>query len=136
MSENSDKAEELLQQSKEQKRHTTDPETDTSTGSDSPPLQEAVSESYARLEAGEMHENLTVRDADLAALMAALDETGELPAVGQRANDWLSREASAESRADVLNALLRVGLHEVASDEVEGAKEGKRQFLASQADEF
>ena len=134
MSDNSEKAEELLQQSAQQKRHTTDP--DDTGASSAPPLQTAVTDAYTRLDEGEIHENLTVRDGDLAALVAALEETGELSSVGERANQWLGRDGDAESRAAVLKSLLRVGLQEVASDEVEAAKEGKRKFLASQADEF
>ena len=93
-------------------------------------------DAYARLDEGELHENLTVRDGDLAALVAALEETDQLSTIGDQANEWLGRDGDAESRAAVLKALLRVGLQGVASDEVEAAKEGKREFLASQADEF
>jgi len=134
MSDDSEKAEELLQQSKSQKRHTTDPS--SSDGNSDPPLQDAVRDAYARLDEGDLHENLTVRDGDLAALVAALEETDQLSTIGDRANQWLDRDGTAESRAAVLKALLRVGLQDVASDEVEAAKEGKREFLASQADEF
>lgn len=135
MTDSTDEAEELLQQSKSQKRHTTDPQQSSETD-DSQSLEEAVAEAYARLDAGEVHENLTVRDGDLAALVAALEATDQLDAVGERANQWLGRDEDASSRAAVLKLLLRIGLNEVASDEVEAAKAGKREFLASQADEF
>lgn len=133
-SDNSEKAEELLQQSKSQKRHTTDPS--SSDENSAPRLQDAVRDAYVRLDEGELHENLTVRDGDLAALVAALEETDQLSTIGERANQWLDRDGDAESRAAVLKTLLRVGLQEVASEEVEAAKEGKREYLASQADEF
>lgn len=133
-SDNSEKAEELLKQSKSRKRHTTDPS--SSDENSAPRLQDAVRDAYARLDEGELHENLTVRDGDLAALVAALEETDQLSTIGDQANEWLGRDGDAESRAAVLKALLRVGLQGVASDEVEAAKEGKREFLASQADEF
>lgn len=135
MSDDSNKAEELLQQSKNQKRHTTDP-AGSSEGNGPSSLQDAVKDAYTRLDDGEMHENLTVRDGDLAALMAALEETGELSSVGEAANQWLDRDEDASSRAAVLKLLLRVGLNEVAADEIEAAKNGKREFLASQADDF
>lgn len=128
-------AEALLQESSEQKRHRSEaPETNET--SEDVSLQDAIREAYNRLAEGEMHENISVRDDDLAALFAGLDKADALEDVGQRAQDRLGREEKASSKTAVASAVLRVGLSEIAPDEVEAAKAGKREFLSSQADEF
>jgi hypothetical protein len=132
----SDKAEDLLQQAKAQKRHTTDPSTGSSEDSAEQSLETAVIHAYERLDSGDLHENLTLRDADLAALMAGLEETGHLEEVGERAASRLNRDESADSRASVLKLLVRIGLSEVAVEEVAAAKDGKKEFLVSQVDDF
>lgn len=131
-------AEELLQSSKEQRRHTTDPATDDSSPTDEPgqSLEDAVADAYAAFDDGGLHPNVTVRDADLAALVEGLEQTGELAAVTERANDRLGRDAATDTKADLVKALVRVGLDAVASEEVEAAKNGKRMHLTSQADDF
>ena len=136
MADDTEKAEELLKQSAEQKRHNSNPTVSETGGEPEQSLDEAVADAYRRMDDGEIHENLTVRDGDLAALIAGLEETGELETIGTRANNHLDRDGDADSRAAVLKALLRVGLQEVASEEVEAAKEGKRSHLMSHADEF
>lgn len=130
----SNKAEELLQQSTDQRRHTTEP-TQQSDDSDVE-LSDAVARAYDDLDEGELHQNLTLRDGDLTALVEGLQRTGDLGAVAGRANEVLDRDGPVESRADLLKALVRVGLAEVASEEVAAAKDGKRRHLTSQADDF
>lgn len=133
MTDNTEKAEELLKQSKTQKRHETDP------GGEEPDqesLANAVADAYGRIESGEMHQNLSLRDADLAALVAGLDETGRLESVGRRAAERLDRDVEVDSRARLVAVLVRLALDEVAPEEVEAAKAGKKQHLVSQADEF
>ena len=104
---------------------------------DSLELEEAVREAYEQLDEGEIPENLTIRDEDLAALFAGLDETDGLEDVGKAAANALERDADRlDTRVAVLKLLVRVGLDEVAPDTVESAKEGRRQYLESQADEF
>lgn len=135
MSDDTEKAEELLAQSKTQKRHETNPAAiDESDNQGS--LEEAVANAYARIESGELHQNLSVRDADLAALMTALEETGRLEEVGRRAAEQLGRDDEADTRASVGKLLLRLALNEIAAEEIEAAKAGKKQHLVSQADDF
>lgn len=135
-SENSQKAEEVLKQSAEQRRYSTEPSQQSDPDPDQQSLADAIADAYAALEDGDQHENLTVRDRDLAALVAGLEETGELESVAARANDVLDRDAPAESRAHLLKAVLRVGFEEVAPEAIDDAKDGKRQHLTQQADEF
>lgn len=130
-----EKAEELLQQSSEQKRHQTEPST-ASHEEEAVSLADAVRDAYDRLDDGDAHENLTIRDKDLAALFAGLDECDSLDAVGTDAAAVLDRDDTPESKAGVLGVLVRVGLQEVAPEHIEDAKAGKRAWLSSQADEF
>ena len=132
----SDKAEDLLQQAKTQKRHTTDPSAGSTEDGEGQSLETAVVHAYERLDSGDLHENLTLRDADLAALMAGLEETGRLEEIGKRAASRLDRDESADSRASVLKLLVRIGLSEVAAEEVAAAKDGKKEFVVSQVDDF
>jgi hypothetical protein len=53
MTNDTDKAEELLKQSKTQKRHETDPAVDN--GRDQESLEDAVVDAYARIESGGLH---------------------------------------------------------------------------------
>lgn len=130
MAENNQKeAEELLQQSSEQKRHNTPAGAGGEPDQETASLDEAVAEAYHALDDGDLHENLTVRDENLAALVAGLDDTERLEAVGVRANDHLGRDDDVETRAGLLKALLRVGLSEVAEEELTEAKDGRRMYL-------
>ena len=135
--------EDLLQQSKEQRRHTTDAASDTTNESsveeneaNSTSLADAVADAYDDFGDGSTHPNLTIRDQDLAALVEGLEATGELSAITRRANRRLDRDGATGTKASLLKALVRLGLDEVAPDEVEAAKEGKRIHLTSQVDDF
>lgn len=134
MTNDTDKAEELLKQSKSQKRHETDPAVEESRDQES--LEDAVADAYARIESGDMHQNLSVRDANLAALVAGLESTGRLEAVGRRAAERLGRDVEVDNRAALVSVLLRFALDEVAAEEVAAAKAGKKKYLVSQDDEF
>lgn len=131
-----DKAEELLQSSKQQKRHSAESNDDTTTSqSQSKSLVDAVAEAYHDLDDGAIHENLTVRDENLAALVAGLEETGELEAVGRRANEALDRDDDVDTRAGVLKLLLRVGLDKIAAAELDEAKRGRTQYIQERESE-
>ncbi|NGM71286.1 hypothetical protein G6M89_20170 [Natronolimnobius sp. AArcel1] len=135
MADDKEEAEKLLQQAKEQKRHETEPSKQSSENDVS--LEEAVQEAYEQIDNGDVYENLTIRDEDLAALFAGLDETNKLEDIGEAAADALSRDVDGlETRATVLKLLVRVGISEVSPEIIESAKEGRRAYLASQADEF
>jgi hypothetical protein len=76
-----------------------------------------------------------VRDANLAALVAGLESTGRLEAVGRRAAERLGRDVEVDNRAGLVSVLLRLALNEVASEEVAAAKAGRMKHLVSQDDE-
>ena len=78
--------EELLEQSKEQKRHRSEPQ--QSTESEGPSLEEYIADVYEELDAGEVPTNLTMRDRNLAALIRGLDEADQLDAAGHSGEEW------------------------------------------------
>lgn len=128
MTDNKD-AEELLAQSKDQKRHNT--ETQSEPEEESPEtlsLEDAIADAYEALDAGDLHENLTVRDDNMAALVAGMQATGDLEAVGKSANRRLDRDFDVDTRAGFLRAVLRVGLDEVASEKLDAVEEGYHRF--------
>lgn len=131
---NTTDAEALLEESKNQRRHETEP----SMGAEQKAsLVDAVADAYADLDAGNLPENLTIRDGNLAALFAGLDETDKLGEIIDDAAEALDRdEADAESKAAALRLLVRVGLDEVAPDALDAGAEGYQQFREDQEFEF
>ena len=145
MSDDEKTAEELLSQSKNQRRHNTDApttgdetDTDVDDTEETVDLAEAVAEVYDEIEAGETPSNLTLRDTDLAALFTGLERSGELAEIVEAAHNTLDRDGDPKSltRATALRLLVRVGLGEVDESVIESAKDGKQQHLTKQASEF
>jgi len=99
---------------------------------DEPTLVDAVADAYA----SDISENLTIRDGNLAALFAGLEETGELEAVIEAAADELDRDRDGTSKAEALRLLVRVALGEVAPETLEAGAKGYQQFRESQDYEF
>ena len=133
-------AEDLLKEAKNQRRHTTDaPQPDTDENADDAvDLATAVAKMYDEIEAGETPSNLTLRDTDLAALFGGLERSGDLQEVVEQAHTTLDRDADPDSltRATALRLLVRIGLAEVDPSIIESAIDGKQQYLAKQASEF
>ncbi|AFK21594.1 hypothetical protein E6P09_15600 (plasmid) [Haloferax mediterranei ATCC 33500] len=136
MSDDKPNAEELLQSAKSQKRHTSEPTKEMSTDDSGNELVGAVEDAYQGLENDDLNQTLSLRDANLAALFAALESTGGLNSVGKRALEYLERDETTNSKADVLKALVRVGLSEVATEELEAGAEGRRQFERSKIEDY
>lgn len=136
MSDDAAKAEALLEEAKSQSRKDTEPTTETI--DDSPGLHEAIVEAYAAIEEGDAHNNLTIRDGDLAALINGLEETGGLEEIVTDAQSELGRDVgdTEPSKALALGLLVRIGLSEVAPDVIETAVEAKKERLESQASVF
>jgi len=128
--------EELLEQSKEQKRHRSEAQQqDTESGD--PSLEEYIADVYEELDAGEVPTNLTMRDRNLAALIRGLDEAGQLDAVGADVREHLDRDATdSESRGSVLGLLVRAGLAEVRPDLIEAGEDGYERFTERQETQF
>lgn len=137
MTDDKERAEELLSSSQDEKRHQTEPaQSTTPTEAEEPTLAEAVAQAYDDLEEGDLYANLTVRDENLAALVSGLDAAGKLDDLTEAANGHLGRNGEVGTKAALLKALIRVGISEVDADVLEAAKEGKKQHLTEQADNF
>ncbi|MFP8954570.1 hypothetical protein ACLI4Z_16630 (plasmid) [Natrialbaceae archaeon A-arb3/5] len=125
MTDDQAKAEELLQQSKSQTRKDTEPSEESTRPAETPPLEESIRTAYHELDDGDLRENLTIRDENLAALFAGLEASDQLATVGQDAAEVLDRDETAiETRAGVLRFLVRIGLNEVDPALIEAGKEG------------
>lgn len=136
MTDETQEAEELLQQAKQQKRHKTEPTRDD--GDDTPSLEAAIAKAYEKIDANEIPETLTLRDEHLAALFAGLDETDQLQTIGAEAAKALDRDVDSDlgTRATVLKLLVRIGIQEAQPEVIDAAKAGRKQHLEKQADEF
>ncbi|MFC7216516.1 hypothetical protein ACFQO4_20870 [Saliphagus sp. GCM10025334] len=136
MSDDTSKAEALLEEAKQQKRHETEPTNEPA--DDSPSLEDAIVDAYAAIDDGDAHSNLTIRDSDLAALVAGLDETDGLEEIVADAQDDLDREGTDAdaTKAMALGLLVRVGLSEVAPDTLETTLEAKKRHAVNQASEI
>lgn len=138
MTDDRNKAEEMLRDSKDQTRHSAEASDNSQAENTPESLHEAIRKGHARIDADEMPENLTIRDARLAALIWGLEETNQLAAVAADAGAELGRDSddTRETRAATLRLLVRVGLREVAPETMETAVEARKEYLTEQADEF
>lgn len=134
MSNNKDKAEKLLQESKGQSRHKTEPETEIKSAG-TPTLEDAVADAYRRLDDNDLPSNITLRDDNLAALFVGLEKSDELVPLGEATADALEREATIDTRADVLRLLLRYAISEIDDSILEHGKAGRTQYL-TESDDF
>lgn len=128
-----DKAEKLLQSSKNQKRSTSEPSQVDGTVE----LTQTVQNAYEAIDNGDASSNITVRDTNLAALFHGLEESGELENVAADARRALNRENDSNvNRSQTIGDLIRVGLQEVAPNTVDQAMRAKKEYLLSKEDEF
>ena len=118
-----ERAEELLGGSKKQTRYN-----DVDDGEQS--LNEIIKEYHRAFEANDVSENLSFRDGQLAALLRALEDQGELEEITRAAESKLGREETRKTgRAETLRLLLRIALREVAPDAVEVANEARKEYI-------
>lgn len=141
MADNRNKAEKMLQESKDQTRHGAEAPSeaeDTEITASLQSLQEAIRDAHESIDTDEMPENLTIRDEWLAALIRGLEATGQLEDVAVDAGTALGRNSNDihGTRAAALRLLIRVGLREIAPQTMETAVEARKEYLADQADEF
>lgn len=128
-----DKAEKLLQSSKNQKRSTSEP----SQSDETVELTQAIQDAYAAIDNGGASSNITVRDTNLAALIHGLEESDNLADVAADARAELGREDDSNvNRSQTIGNLVRIGLQEVAPDTVDQAMRAKKEYLLSKENEF
>jgi hypothetical protein len=130
--------EELLQQSKEQKRHTSTPNQST----DSPELDrvEAIKNALITIDEGHAPENINLRDARLKALLVGLEETDELQKIAADLSTAVGGDLDLKtddvSQSDIARLLLRIGLREGIPEVLEDAQEARKQKALEQAEGF
>lgn len=131
---------ELIEQHKEETsdgRSKTEPSKTTSEDDDTPSLEEAIRKAYHGLDEGNVRENLTIRDGNLAALFVGLDNADQLADVGYDAAVKLDREPeNTATRAGVLRLLVRIGLNEIDESLIEAGKEGLARYEEDQRADF
>lgn len=129
--------EKLLQQSRHQRRTTTEP-TASDDGDGQPTLQEAVTQAFADLEAGELNSTFGFRDERLVALLIGLERSGELTRVVRETEAALDSGPSPDSatRSAAASLLIRLGLQHLDEDILETGRAGYEAHLRSKAKEF
>lgn len=134
-------AEELLQQSSQQRRTATEPATSTDTdteGADADGSQQslanAVADAYDRIDSGEMDTTIGCRDCDLAALLGALERTHTLEEVVTDAQDALDVEETprSASKSKLMVLLARIGIRSLNDELRDTTAEGYRQHQQDQ----
>jgi hypothetical protein len=97
-------------------------------------LEDAMVEMLEAVEAGETSKTLSVRDARLTALVRALEETGDLEAVGTDLQEALDREAAPDAidRSELLRLAVRLGLQEAAPDLLDTARDAYGRHASEQ----
>lgn len=132
-------AEELLQQSKQQSRHTSEPTTAEADGQSVDQVT-AIKDALVAIEAGDAPENINLRDARLKALLVGLSEAGELSGAAADAAAVLDTDTDVNvddaSQSDVSRLLLRIGLQEALPGVLDDAMEARKQKALEQADGF
>lgn len=136
-----EKAEQLLQESKEKRRHTSDPAENVSPAANGPDLKDAIKDVLAEIDAGERHENVTFRDGKYAALFGGLDAAGEIEDLSLAALDHLDQDSAnvdgdLDARATAIRLLVKVAITEVQPDLMDTFEEAGREYQREQADDF
>jgi len=132
--------EELMQQSKQQSRYTSEPATATESTDQMPSQTEAIKEALLAVDAGDLPENLNIRDSRLKALLVGLEDAGDLDAVAASLAQQLDADAdigaSDATQSDVARLLIRIGLQEGAPDLLDTATDARQQAVLEQTESF
>ena len=132
--------EELLQQSKEQSRHTSEPSETLSSDEQTVDRVTAIKEALIAIDDGDAPENINLRDARLKGLLVGLSDTGELSQIATELESVVDGDTAVStdnaSQSDVARLLLRIGLQEALPEVLEDAKEARKQKVLEEADEY
>ncbi|QCW05271.1 hypothetical protein [Natrinema pallidum] len=136
MTDDTDKAEELLQESGSQKLHEAEASASTAGEDDDSPdsLEDAIADAFVAIDDGDATEHLTTRDRRLSALFAGLDDAGQLAALAQQAADELGRDESPETQADAIRLLLRYAIADLDEELLTTWADGKRAYERAKAE--
>lgn len=127
--------EEALTSTLDQTRTNTEPKT-ADADDETPELDGAVADALAAIDNDELHENITLRDKNLAALFEALAKTERLEAIQRGAEAAVDRDEKDVTTAAAARALIRVGLQEVGEDVLADAKDGREKYILEKESDF
>jgi len=98
------------------------------------PLTDAIVDKLDAVDDGDVSKTLSLRDGRLAALIHALEETGDLYDVGVALQEELGREADRDAidRSEALRLAVRLGLEEAAPDTVDAARTAQAEHASRQ----
>lgn len=135
---NQQKAEDILQQSKNQSRHTTEPSASETDAPAPPDCQTAIKAALLAIDRRDTPENINIRDARLKALLVGVEDSGDLPAIVETLETHLDTEIDTETptQSDIARLLIRVGLQEATSDLLADAMTARQEALLEQANDF
>jgi len=139
MSDDTDRAEEMLDQVKDQKRYTSEPDA-PAPAEESPDRTDAIKEALLAVDDGDLPENINIRDARLKALLVGLEDADELNTVAASLAQQLDADTDiapdAATQSDVARLLIRTGLQEGTPDLLNDATDARQQAALEQASDF
>ncbi|UPM44752.1 hypothetical protein [Halocatena salina] len=142
-----DEIEAILEEAKENKRHTSQPENEEENQDDSPEGSQneiqgpdrttAIKDALLAIERGDRRTNVTIRDEQIRAFLDGIESSGDLEtAVTRLANRLDDDPEENPTRSDIGRLAIRVGLHECLPEMLEDARTAHKEALLEQADEF
>jgi len=136
MTDETEDAEELLKQSAEQSRHTSEPT--SSREEDAPDRVDAIKEALDDIEDGDAPENINLRDARLKALLVGLGDAGELEDAASALAPKVDVDVDTSdiSQSDIARLLLRLGLQEALPEVYDAGREAAKKRAVEQAEQF
>lgn len=143
-----DEIEAILEETKGNKRHTTQPE--STEGEDQDDSQKetqdesqeldrmaAIKDTLLAIDRGERRTNVTIRDAQIRAFLDGIESSEDLETAANQLTDWLDDDPEEKpTRADIGRLAIRVGLHECLPEMLKDARDAHKEALLEQADEF
>lgn len=132
----------ILEETKENKRHTTEPEgdegeDDSQKETQSPDRTTEIKNALLAIERGERRTNVTIRDAQIRAFLDGIESSGDLETAATQLAERLGNDPEENpTRSDIGRLAIRVGLHECLPDMIEDARDAHKEALLEQADEF
>lgn len=128
--------EELLNQTTDQRRTTTQPS--ASEEGETVSLEEAVADAFDEIENGDINSTFGFRDERIVALLVGIERAGELEDVVSDAQRALGREVDVEdvSRSEAARLLIRLGIQALDEELLEIGSAAYQKHLRDKADNF
>lgn len=137
----------ILEETKENKRHTSqpeneekdqdDPQEETQNEVQGPDRTTAIKDALLAIERGERRTNVTIRDAQIRAFLDGIESSGDLESAATQLAGRLDDDlGETPTQSDVGRLAIRVGLHECLPEMLEDARDAHKEALIEQADDF